>query len=539
MALDTQNFSLCTQPHQCAAETAASSTSNDDPRAELAVVEAEVAKVVVSLKTLMNKTHVLKARINQIYSSIIRLLPPEVTSEIFQACIPAFDMEELDSSSVMPLLLGSVCSSWRRIAWATPSLWASLSLRLNTSTINTQISLMDEWLSRSGDLPLSIRLFSEEEIHWAAHTTPGTAIEVINKYAPRWRDLDLRLPTSCYKYLPSSEEHLPLLVSLNLNPPGGQGERRHKVDMSNIAQIRHLSLSCVYLISMKFQWAHITHLRLEAFYVDECLEALRQTPQLVSCNLRNIIGGDDGHTLPDGPVLLSSLQTLSIDNEKDTHISLLLDTIAIPNATQFSYSGRNLIHLPSICTLIARSSALETFVLEQMVMSNEAAFLQLFRALKYVTKFVFTTRSNFTENSPLDDDLLRLCNPTLLSPANQHECLLPRLQVLEYRGPQSFTWPTLLDTLESRQANKLYVLSDFLGGGEADVDGKEGYTRPGSISEWKSVQFNLTHCKPGDPGSEGALQRPRLQALAANGMKVGVKTTSTDAENKEYTRTFF
>ncbi|KAF9481691.1 hypothetical protein BDN70DRAFT_854645 [Pholiota conissans] len=515
--------------------------SSDDPRAELDIVQAEVARVAQTLKALMDKTHVLRGRVNEMYSPAIRLLPVEITAEIFQACIPVFNMDDaIDAKEFVPLLLGSVCSSWRRIAWSAPTLWSSLTLRLNTTHIHTQIVLLDEWLSRSGDLPLSIRLFSEEEIHWASATTPGTAIEVIKKYASRWRGLDLRLPTSCYKYLPSSDEHLPMLQSLNLNPPGGQGERRHKVDMSNSAKIQHLSLSCVYLISMKFQWVHVTDLRLEAFYVDECLEALRQSPQLQSCSLRNIIGGDDGHALPDAPLVLPALRNFSIENEKDTHIALLLDTIMMPSMTRFSYSGRSLVHCSALCALLARSPSLETFIFAQTVVSNDDAFMNLLGSLDTVKTFVFSTKSNSADHSPLDDDILRMCNPALVPPGKK--CLLPRLEVLEYFGPQTFAWPVLLETLDSRQPKASPSSADASDAAlcktptsEMEINNKEkvdsthtSQAEGCKVFEWQSVRLNLTH-RAADQ-TEPDFLLPSLQALK---IKVSVLLTSAGAENNE------
>lgn len=524
----------------------------DDPRAELDVVQAEVARVSQTLKALMDKTHVLRARINDMYSPVIRRLPPEITAEIFQACVPVFDMEDTNSNTSIPLQLGSVCSSWRRIAWAAPTLWSSLTLRLNTTNIGTQITLLEEWLHRTGDLPLSLRLCSEEEIHWSSAPTPGTAIEVIRKYASRWKDLDLRLPTSCYKYLPTSDNCLPLLQSLNLNPPGGQGERRHKVDMSNSAKIHHLSLSCVYLISMKFQWVHVTHLRLEAFYVDECLEALRQSPQLEVCLLRNIIGGDDGHALPEAPLILPTLHTLSIENEKDTHIALLLDIIAIPHTTHFSYSGRNLVHLSSLCALILRSAALETITIHQTAIGDDDSFDTLLRAMKGVKKFSFSTSSMQTGHSPLDDNLLRMCNPGLVAPGD--ECLLPRLESLEYRGPQTFSWPVLLETLESRGPKRLASSGSSTASQTALVQGESGANpsekagddarpdgepggpklapRRAEVFDWKSLGLNLVLPVGDKPNFPVEHDIHRFGSLTT---KWDIQVTSIDQE-REITR---
>ena len=489
-------------------QTSLEPPENEDPLLELIQIEAEVAKLSATLNALTLRSHALKVRANEIHSPFIRLLPPEIITEIFQFLIPPFTDSESDTA--VPLRLGSVCSFWRTVAWANPSLWSSLSIRLNDPTINTQITLLRQWLCRSGDLPLSIRLVSEDEIQWGARFTPATAIQIVNEYSARWRNLDLRLPTSCYKYLPPSDASLPLLTSLTLNPMGGQGERRHKLDMSTSARIHNLTLSCVYLVSVKFQWDQVMHLYLQAFYVDECLEVLRQTPQLVSCALVNIIGGDDGHALPNSPVLLSSLKTLIIENKKDTNISLLLDTISMPNATHLSYSGKNLIHLPYICGLISRSTSLQTFSLLETVVSNEIIFIHLLRALKSVTKFVFTVPCTHAGPTPFGDTILRLCNPTL-SPTYGNDCLLPVLRELEYSGPQGFTWSTFLETLVCRQS--LWDEDDAF------------QTHPGAISDWRCVQISLAK---GDKQGPDESVLARLLSLRANGMKVGLKVVSTD-----------
>ncbi|KAJ3513059.1 hypothetical protein NLJ89_g3164 [Agrocybe chaxingu] len=501
---------------------------NDDPRVELAAVEAEVTKVSMVLATLVQKTHVLKGRINHLHSPILRILPPELLSEIFQFCIPPFTLYASDEvKTFVPLLFGAVCSTWRRIAWSTPSLWKTLTLYLNTRTINSQIILLEEWLARSGGLPLSIRLHSCEDNHWAPPSTPGSAIETINRFASRWRDLDLRLPTSCYKYLPSLEEPLPLLDSLHLNPPGGQGERRHKVDMSKCAQIKHLSLSCVYLVSMSFQWDQVTELRLEAFYVDECLEALRQSPQVVSCSLRNIISGDDGHTLPEFPLLLSSLKTLSIENDKDTTISLLFDSILIPNAKELSYSGRNLIHVPQLCALISRSTSLHAFTLSRTTVSSENIFVQLLRALKAIPKIVLNmpTFPGLTAgSSPYNDNVLRLCDP-LKAPLDNQDCLLPALEVFEYHGPQSFQWSILLETLDSRKRS-------LLPRDEAKSDGPQRTT----MAKLKFATFYVTRRDANIP-ELGPDDYPRWIELSTNGPIIQLRIQlQSDVANESHTK---
>ncbi|KAF8905458.1 hypothetical protein CPB84DRAFT_1745415 [Gymnopilus junonius] len=483
----------------------------DDPRAELSTIEENIEKTAAALRALYQRKHQLKMRINQEYCSI-RLLPPEIVIEFFHWLVPPFtvaDEDEIFTST--PLFLGSICSAWRSIAWSTPTLWTSVNMRLKPSLNSTRTELLGQWLSRTGDLPLSLRLFSDEEVPWGTPSNSGSALEVMRKYSSRWQDLDLRIPTSCYKFLPRREETLPLLRSLHVNPPGGQGERKHVIDMSSSAQIYSLSLSCVFLISMKFRWNQITDLQLEAFYVDECLEALRQTSQLVSCALRNIIRGEDGHAYPDSPLSLPTLRNLSIDNEKDTHIGSLLDSIAAPNLENLSYSGRYLNHCAQICTLVSRAPGLHTFSLARTNIKSSEIFLQLLRGLRSVVKFIFIAVSN-PLSSPLNDDVLLLCNRFKRADLPTRDRLLPALQELEYCGAQKFTWPVMLQMLESRQRGEL-----------GDTSKVESDPQPDTIADLRSVKLTLTHASTdSNAHSPGLVESVVSQLHSLNGMNVSL-----------------
>ncbi|CAA7258733.1 unnamed protein product [Cyclocybe aegerita] len=61
---------------------------SDDPRVELAAVEAEVTKVSMVLAALVHKTHMLKERINHLHSPILRILPPGAALEDIPVLYP-------------------------------------------------------------------------------------------------------------------------------------------------------------------------------------------------------------------------------------------------------------------------------------------------------------------------------------------------------------------------------------------------------------------------------------------------------------------
>ena len=127
------------------------------------VVELDVLSEIS--EPLRLKRYDLKRKINQFHSPIVRQLFPDVMSIIFEFCLPNFAEPSTNPSSI-PLALGSICSRWREIAWSTPGLWSSLvvcvSGKLDSHMATTSsIMIAQEWLARSGQLPLSIRIFSK------------------------------------------------------------------------------------------------------------------------------------------------------------------------------------------------------------------------------------------------------------------------------------------------------------------------------------------------------------------------------------------
>ena len=121
----------------------------------------ELAELVAFLELLRLKRYVLKRKINQFHSPVVRQLPPDVTSTIFEFCLPDFTDHPLTpyikENLSLPLSLGAICSYWRDIAWSTPILWSTLVV-CDPSKHNSHVvtGLAREWLTRSGQLPLSI-----------------------------------------------------------------------------------------------------------------------------------------------------------------------------------------------------------------------------------------------------------------------------------------------------------------------------------------------------------------------------------------------
>jgi F-box-like len=184
-----------------------------DPRDELAELD-------VLLERLKLKRYDLKRKINRLQSPIVRQLPPDIMSTIFEFCLPDFTDHQLppfsDVDLSIPLSLGAICSYWRDIAWSTPALWSSLVARV-TGKHDPQIvtGIAHEWLSRSGQLPLSIRVCSK--LYHDEHKAFSALAEIINQYSTRWSDLDLYIPLSYYQHFHATDNHAPILKSVRFH----------------------------------------------------------------------------------------------------------------------------------------------------------------------------------------------------------------------------------------------------------------------------------------------------------------------------------
>ena len=413
------------------------------------------------LANLLGKVHNLKAQVNTAKSPFLRMLPAELIAEIFLFCleIPAPDDEPREVDSSIPLKLGSVCTGFRAIAWSTPSLWSAVVLNIKAAwKIPSQSILLSDWLTRSGHLPLSIWLSSSENVHWT-FARPESLLKVINAFSSRWRYVDIRLPSSCYGCLPPSNELLPMLQSLTLKPPGGQGDRTHQIDICTAPLLKRISLQCLYLRSIKFAWDVLTTLELDSFYIDESLEMLHQASNLANFNLRCIIGGDDSHLLPEEPIVRPSLCSLTLVNDKPTDISVMLNKITTPSLRELRFTADGITYAPSspLINLFIRSSCpLKTLSLSQCSIISGTEFkhlLSLVPSLEHLHLDMMTAPaySAQLEIAPLTDDIIQSCNP-LIAQENKQVCLLPNLEVLSYRGIQRFSWTLLLQMIETRTA---------------------------------------------------------------------------------------
>lgn len=116
-----------------------------------------------------------------------------------------------------PLTFGAVCSSWRQIAWLTPTLWTSVQPNLNQAA-DFHAALIEEWLLGSMGRPLAISATRDVD----DASSDGASIDIIGviaRYSQQWQkvELELQLPYACYVAPECVRDRLPILQFISIH----------------------------------------------------------------------------------------------------------------------------------------------------------------------------------------------------------------------------------------------------------------------------------------------------------------------------------
>lgn len=309
---------------------------------------------------------------NRLLSPARKLLP-EILQEIFFHCLPVAHNAVLDSREA-PLLLGRICSQWRRIAYSTPRLWTSIHIFAHPisptypSTSSREIArkeAISSWLSRSGILPLSISMYCNGITASSMTGEPINSeiqpyLDVVISHAHRWRAIHFTL--RYFDWLPFfsefSSRHFPLLESLHidgdfekdLTPPSPVGFPPLKGD--NILQgplLRILSLPryTLFTLILDLQWDRLTGLDLGGsnLFLGDITRALKLCPNLEFCSIA-AVPGPHHLTLMGSPssydmseITLAKLRALTVINRSglDEASRQIFSSLSAPSLRHLSY----------------------------------------------------------------------------------------------------------------------------------------------------------------------------------------------------------
>ncbi|KAJ6487198.1 hypothetical protein C8R47DRAFT_979188, partial [Mycena vitilis] len=124
-------------------------SSASNLRARIGELSSAIDRQKQVLRDLESSKSKAQRDLNAILDPMSRL-PIEISSEIFQLCIP--DSPGPDSSDA-PTLFLSICHLWSNIALSTPSLWNTI--HIDNDSADWDLMHLEAWLSRARSLPVS------------------------------------------------------------------------------------------------------------------------------------------------------------------------------------------------------------------------------------------------------------------------------------------------------------------------------------------------------------------------------------------------
>jgi len=208
-----------------------------EPNAKLFSISAEIEKTRRRLEELESEKHAILKTLKpyHIILSPARRLPPDMLQEIFCRCL-RIDQYPTMSAKDAPLLLTRVCRMWRDVAVSTPQLWTRLHIpwceahntvqfKRRWNAMQRRFTAVEEWLHKSGDLPLSLSLHFAytscdsqmrestdiaRKLKSLESSSAERLLHLLVPFARRLKELDLSLPQDVFKEI----DLLPKLVDL-------------------------------------------------------------------------------------------------------------------------------------------------------------------------------------------------------------------------------------------------------------------------------------------------------------------------------------
>ena len=279
----------------------------------------------------------------------INQFPREILAEIFWHCLPDMNPEARKMPAQMfkkaaPLLVSSICSSWRELALATPELWATVGIIIRNPDMDPSATahVVNTWLERSGTLPLKLYLGQLSLLYDVplSKTNPALAksiLSVFYSHSSRWQDVTLSLYETRSLSLPRLDT--PLLRSFRLSGPWQEAFHfpfrksslltelswPSSIDASKNTQIPWSQISCLHILD-----------GMSPFSVSEMIQLCPRLEEFwVGCS-----GFDEVANLPREPKvengLLRKLELYGYDD-----IIPLLHSLTLPALEQFTCSSQS------------------------------------------------------------------------------------------------------------------------------------------------------------------------------------------------------
>ncbi|KAJ3511637.1 hypothetical protein NLJ89_g3984 [Agrocybe chaxingu] len=435
----------------------------------------EIAAAKAHLAELLSRVQPLHSALNHAHDPFENRLPPEVASRIFMFYVKSSngyhgEYDTRDHFQYLPFTLGAVCKRWRDIAWATPTLWTTVNLRLDPDRMTPERSqLSRDWLERSRSLPLTLTIrspaFLSTKVSPRERDSILSIIDAINNHSSRWFHLTIHAPYSVISRLRGDGSGTTILDRLEMT---GRGEEVVDTDSDTTdnpnsflmtgavpaptqVSIRGLRFRAV---DSGLDWSNVVDVEIMGLFVGESLRLLREATRLVSCKLR-VLPGRYGHTAPQHEICHRNIKTFDIVFSSAPRMTSFFSKINLPALNFFECDARkssqgNHHSIAAIAAFIQRSACLlKHLELGELSVPN-VDIIQLLRLTpKLESLHLFDVN--------ITDELLDFIAETNIAPV-EGDRFLPCLKSFFFSSPQTYSWtsvrhliPLIPPALEDRE----------------------------------------------------------------------------------------
>ena len=399
-----------------------------DAQSNIYKLDNEISKLEIALNDLRHKRVELNRFTRQHLAilSPMRCLPPEILGDIFKNCLNFCWQDRVFDVREAPLLLSQVCIGWRDAVLSNAKLWSTISLYLQDSISEAELSLVKTWLTRAGGHPLSIRVVDR----WQRASHP--VLDLILSCTDRWKHVEFCVAQT---YFEANNLDMPILESASF--PGGArwtqpmnafllAPRFHRLYIGFPASSHMLRLP----------WSQLTELHVDELQFHECLEIIRQSQNLIHCDL-GITSWDNTESVPPptSQIVLSQLRILVVSTS--SNVGDLFDHLLVPALLEIQleqYGTQQTAWVDQFVSLMHRSSC----VIEMLHLECDRRIPDecLIRCLQSTPSLITLELGGYKASSLGKRAMTQLA----LRTSSREQPIVPKLRNLQLQYENNFTF---------------------------------------------------------------------------------------------------
>ncbi|PPR05739.1 hypothetical protein CVT26_008492 [Gymnopilus dilepis] len=406
--------------------------------AQLALAKRKCRQAEKEYLALVKQHQSCVAETNRAHDLLVGRLPLEIVSLIFHICAPqmTFDAppffeEEYDhpdgtwADIKVLLAIGAVCQSWRQVAWSAPELWCSILVRLDSPNPKRYIEIIQDWLVRSRQRPLLIRLYRDRVEEYSTEFLH--LIDVFKQHSSRWEMLDLQhVPAQLVEPFYFAVEELPILRPVQA--------------CFHVWNINFKSL-------VNFQWDILDWVQVDWFTLYECLRLLSSAPRLKHCQFGLFAEDTTESPMPIGIIRHDQVQEFSLISVGGEHMTAFLSRVCFPSLKILVFQDIEDFSIDSIPSALSRSACrLETLAIIDTEFTTET-IVSLCIEIPSLTKLELMTDKSprdATGNHTPEEFLKLLAETSVMRADNEGQAsnpnFLPNLRSLNYVVSKKISW---------------------------------------------------------------------------------------------------